>query len=57
MGLVERVSRAICFEAGKHIAGVCVYCEDGECNLWKSFRGEARAAITVVKKERSDSAD
>lgn len=59
MGKVERVARAICEAAGSEVAGGCTFCKgdcglfdvkcNGECEFWKSFRNEARAAIRAMK--------
>ena len=58
MGKVERVARAICNAAASEIVGTCTFCKgdcasynvecNDECKFWKTFRGEARAAIRAM---------
>lgn len=49
-GKVEFVARSICDAAGKTVNKmVCVMCENGECQMWKEFREEARAAIKAME--------
>lgn len=48
-GKVETVARAICDAAGKTVNKVsCVMCKNGECQMWKEFREEARSAIKAM---------
>lgn len=51
MGKVEVVARAICKAAGyeNHPRKQCMYCENGECVYWKTFRDEARDAIRAME--------
>ncbi len=58
MSKVERVARAICFEAGRYTNKTyCPICEEPglvrfsmpHCVLWKEFRNEARAAISAME--------
>jgi len=45
VGKVEVIARAICFAAGiENTKTHCPHCKVGKCQLWKSFREEARAA-------------
>ncbi len=51
-GKVERVAKAICDAAGKSVSKMrCVICHGGECQMWKTFRDEARAAIRAYERK------
>jgi hypothetical protein len=51
--VTEYVAKVLCDAAGRSVDGVCSICErqgvDRVCVMWRSFMGEAEAAIAAVR--------
>lgn len=56
LGVTDEVARAICAAAGRYNAGrldgSCQFCDenDGICQMWETFRDEAREAVKAAYK-------
>lgn len=55
---IERVARALCNAAGRNprkeggievIPERCVCCDNGQCQIWATFKNEAIAAMRAMK--------
>jgi len=50
--MLTQVARALCQEAGTDGRNPrCLFCKNGDCQMWVTFEGEARRAIKAVYRE------